>query len=121
MLKTRLDQFMVDAVSVGRGVGGKNAITKTTARKANASRLTGKPSTPRLNLEGNIGCPESLLQTKHPMHTLYDIISVPLVKETRLLKATVLPMLINDSRHEIIVDVTTAFRGTPRRGLTYLE
>lgn len=45
-------------------------ITNTIARKAIANKLTGKPSIPRLNREGSIGWRDSLLHTKHPMHTL---------------------------------------------------
>lgn len=84
-----------------------------------ASKFIGKPSAPRLNLEGNIGCRDSLLHTKHPMQTLYETMSTPLVRDTRLLNATVLPILIKDRRLEMTSDVTTAFTGTSRVGLTW--
>lgn len=45
--------------------------------------------------------------------------STPFVRDTKLLKATVLPTLINDSKQENTVDVTTAFTGTSSFGLTY--
>lgn len=86
-----------------------------------ASKLIGKPNTPRLNLEGSIGCPDSLLQTKHPTQTLYDTMRTPFVKDTKLLNATVLPMLINERRQEIAVDVSTALRGTSSFVLTFLR
>lgn len=44
--------------------------------------------------------------------------STPFVRDTRLLKATVLPTLINDNRQDITVDVTTAFTGTSSFGFT---
>ena len=45
--------------------------------------------------------------------------STPFVNETRLLKATVLPILINDSRADIVKEVMTAFTGTSSFGLTW--
>lgn len=45
--------------------------------------------------------------------------STPLVSDTRLLNATVLPMLIKDRRQDMTVDVMTALTGTSRFGLTW--
>lgn len=78
---------MLETFKAGNGSGGKNAMTNTTARKASDTMLISSPSLPMLNFEGSMGWPERRRQTKHPMQTVYDTMRVPLVKETRLLKA----------------------------------
>lgn len=114
----RLDQFMVATSSRGIGMGGKNAMTKTSARKASANWLTSKPKRPMSKRVGKRALLDIFRQTKHPMHTMYEIIRVPEPRETRLLNATVLPMLISDRRQENTRDVMIALTGTSSPGLT---
>lgn len=81
-------------------------------RKQIASTLTSSPKCPRSNREGSISCLDRRLQMKQPMQTVYDVTSTPFVIETKLLNATVLPILISERRQAIIVDMTTALTGT---------
>lgn len=76
---------------------------------------------PRENFVGNVGSLDSLRPIKQPMQTMYETINVPEPSDTRLLKATVLPMLMNERRTEKATDTRTEFTGTSRLGWTYLR
>ena len=106
------DQFIDATSSSGSGTAGKKAMMKTRDRYAMARMLTGSPIEPIDHFAASICALDSLRQTKQLMQTIYEIIKVPEPSDTRLLNATVLPMLINDSRTEITTETMTALTGT---------
>jgi hypothetical protein len=55
---------------------------------------------------------------KQPMQTMYDTIRVPEPSDTRLLNATVLPMLMSERSTEKATEMITELTGASKPGWT---
>lgn len=62
--------------------------------------------------------PESLRQTTHEMHTMYDAVKVPVPRDVTMLNATVLPMLMSEISVANTKITMMALTGTSSPGRT---
>jgi hypothetical protein len=95
-----MDQFIT--LSGGFGAGGKKQKIYTSMRNAMENALTAKPYLPRLNLRMSNGSFRYLLTQTHDIETMYDESSALTPSEVMLLYAVRLPMLMSESRVEMV-------------------
>lgn len=109
-------QFMNCAL--GFGVEGKKARTNAKARKTIEMILSGRPYLPSLKRDGSSGSLRHLFNKMHQMDTMYEDRIAHSESEAMLLKATVEPMLIRESKHDTANDTRIALTGMSQPGRT---
>lgn len=97
--KTKAFQFI--AAASGSGVLGKNDMTKSNEMKRTERMLIGSPAAPGENREGRKGSFLRRFSVTQEIETMYDDSSAPTPRDVIMLKATVDPMLMRESKTAI--------------------
>ena len=93
---TRILQFI--AMGSGCGDCGKNVMMNASTRNSKEKILRGSPKRPSENRDVRSGSPLRRFSVTHDIETMYEESRAPIPRELMMLKATIEPMLMSDSR-----------------------